>query len=169
MKSDRFLTFLLIGIGVLVILAVGLFLARSGTQQTYGPEATPEGVIHNYILAVQKQDYARAYSYLSDTTQGKPSMVTFQQMLVNMQSEMLNTGVEIGGAQIYGDQTAVTAITLIHNQQGIFSNPYREVQSISTVRENGAWKIINIPYPYGDYGWYQGYGTTKEAQPVPAN
>jgi hypothetical protein len=165
MKSDRFLLFLLIGIAVLVLAAVGMFLARSGAQQTYGEETTPEGVLHNYFIAVQKQDYQRAYSYLSDETKGKPTLGAFQTDLTSMQTEMYRTGVEIGDVQI-NNKTAVIAITIVHNVEGLFSTPYREVQSISLKLEKGNWKITFVPYPYGDYGWYGGY--YNKVEPIPA-
>lgn len=157
MKNDRFLLFLLIGIGVLVLLAVGLYLARSGVQQTYGEETTPEGVLRNYIIAVQKQDYDRAYSYLSDTTKGKPVRAAFQESLIASQSELLRTGVDLGQAQVNDDATAVIPVTLIHNVDGLFNTPYRDVQSVTLLREEGKWKIASMPYPYGDWNWYGGY------------
>ncbi|TLN14258.1 hypothetical protein FDZ74_09250 [bacterium] len=170
MKSDRFLLFLLIGIGVLVLLAVGLYLARSGAQQAYGDETTPEGVLRNYILAVQKEDFTRAYTYLSDSTKGKPSLAAFQENLIAMQSEMYRTGVEIGTTLFNDDDTAVISVTIIHNADGVFSTPYRNVQSVTALREKGNWKIANIPYPFGDYGWFGGYYYDKvEPAPVPEN
>ncbi|MEN6409623.1 MAG: hypothetical protein ABFD44_07930 [Anaerolineaceae bacterium] len=167
MKSDRFLLFLLIGIAALVLVAVGLFLARSGAQQTYGEETTPEGVLRNYMIAVQKQDYQRAYSYLSDETKGKPTLGTFQANLTSTQSEMYRTGVEIGDTQISDNKTAVITIIIVHNVEGLFSTPYRETQTITLRREKGSWKITYIPYPYGDYGWYGGYYNKIEPVPVP--
>jgi hypothetical protein len=168
MKSDRFLLFLLIGIGGLVLLAVGLFLLRSGAQQAYGDDSTPEGVLRNYIIAVQKQDYTRAYSYLADTPKGKPSLVVFQKNLIAMQNELLRTGVEIGATQLNQDDTAVISVNIIYNAEGLFSSAYRNLQSVIALREKGSWKIYNIPYPYGDYGWYGGYDSYKiESVPMP--
>lgn len=167
MKTDRFLVSLLIGIAVLALVAVGLFLARSGVQKTYGDENTPEGVLRNYILAVQKQDVERAYSYLSDATKGKPTRIAFRQSLISMQSEILRTGVEIGDVQVNTDDTAVISVTFVHNLQGVFNEPYYEVVSIALRRENGNWKINEIPYPYGNYDWYGGYYNKIEPAPVP--
>lgn len=170
MKSDRFLLFLLIGIGALVLLAVGLYLARSGAQQAYGDETTPEGVLRNYIIAVQKQDYARAYSYLSDTTPGKPGLAAFQANMIAMQTEMLRSGVEIGTILRNGEDSAVISVTIVHNAEGVFSTPYRDVQSVTALREKGDWKITHIPYPFGDYDWFGGYYYDKvEPAPVPEN
>lgn len=170
MKNDRFLLFLLIGIGVLVLLAVGLYLARGGVQMTYGEESTPEGVLRNYIIAVQKQDFERAYGYLSDTTKGKPARAAFQQTLIASQNEMLRTGVDLGQAQFADDATAVIPVTLIHNADGLFNTPYRDVQSVTLLLENGKWKVTNLPYPFGDWNWFGGYNEKMiEPAPVPEN
>ncbi|GAP15746.1 protein containg lumazine-binding domain [Longilinea arvoryzae] len=167
MKTDRFLLFLLIGIGLLVVLAVGLFLARGGVQQAYGDESTPEGVLRNYFLAAQKQDFDRAYSYLSDTTKGKPTRAAFQSAMTEMQTSILQTGVEIGDTQAPGEDTVVITITLIHNSGGVFETPYRDIQTVALVREKGKWKIASMPYPYGDYSWFGGYTNKFEPAPVP--
>ena len=49
MKQDRFLTGILIGIGVLIIAALAVFFTRKDSQ-TYVADDTPEGVVHNYVL-----------------------------------------------------------------------------------------------------------------------
>lgn len=170
MKNDRFLLFLLIGIGVLVLLAVGLYLARSGGQQTYGEETTPEGVLRNYIVAVQKQDFERAYGYLSDTVKMKPGRAAFQQTLIAAQNEILRTGADLGQTQLADDATAVVPLTLIHNLDGLFNTPYRDVQSVTLLREGGKWKITSMPYPFGDWNWFGGYNEKMiEPAPVPEN
>lgn len=169
MKNDRFLLFLLIGIGVLVLLAVGLYLARSGVQQTYGDETTPEGVLRNYIIAVQKQDFERAYGFLSDTAKGKPARAAFQQTLIASQNEMLRTEVDLGQAQFADDATAVVPVTLIHNVDSPFNTPYRDVQSVTLLKEDGKWKITTMPYPFGDWNWFGGYESKIEPVPVPEN
>ncbi|HEX7555256.1 MAG TPA: hypothetical protein VF338_01435, partial [Leptolinea sp.] len=65
MKQDRFLVGILIGIGVLVIVALSLFFIRRGAFQ-YTDDTTPEGTIRNYMLALQKRDFEKAYSYLAE-------------------------------------------------------------------------------------------------------
>jgi hypothetical protein len=72
MKStDKFLVGIVVGIVVLVIVAFVVTLTRP--EPTYQPEDTPEGVAHNYLLALQKEDYERAYGYLSPTLDGYPA------------------------------------------------------------------------------------------------
>lgn len=74
MKStDRFLIGIVVGIVALVIAAFVVTLTRP--EPTYQPEDTPEGVAHNYLLALHKEDYERAYGYLSPTLDGYPASV----------------------------------------------------------------------------------------------
>ncbi len=65
MKQDRFLLGILIGIGVLIIAALVVFFIRKDSQ-TYVPDDVPEGVVHNYVVAVLNKDYEKAYGYLAD-------------------------------------------------------------------------------------------------------
>ena len=55
MLQDRFLLVILAAIGVLVVIAVGLFFVR-GDAQDYGLEDTPDGVLHNSIVALEEED-----------------------------------------------------------------------------------------------------------------
>jgi hypothetical protein len=72
MKTDRFLTGILIGIGVLIVLALALFFLRREAVD-YRVEDSPDSIVHNYILAIERQDYERAYRYLAETDV-KPSL-----------------------------------------------------------------------------------------------
>jgi hypothetical protein len=56
MKQDRFLLGILVGIGVLIVVALALFFTRQDNQD-YVSDTTPEGVVHNYALALYKDDY----------------------------------------------------------------------------------------------------------------
>ncbi len=169
MKTDRFLLFLLVGIGLLALVAVGLFLARGGVRQAYGDESTPEGVLRNYFVAVQTQDFDRAYSYLSDTTKGKPSHATYLSAISEMQASILQTGVEIGDTLTASDENVIISVTLIHNPGGFLDTSYREIQTVAMLRENGQWKIASMPYPYSDYSWFGGYNNKFVPAPVPEN
>ena len=66
MKQDRFLTGILIGIGILIIAALAVFFVRKDSQ-TYVPDDVPEGVVHNYVVAVLNKDYEKAFVLAADT------------------------------------------------------------------------------------------------------
>ena len=87
MKQDRFLLIILIFILLLTATAVGVYLFRQG-EQTYLADTTPENIVRNYVLALQKQDYQRAYSYL----QKKEAIKNFKKLLSKVSISSKSTG-----------------------------------------------------------------------------
>ena len=77
MKKVRFLIGILAGIGVLITAALVVFFIRQGDGQTYMGENTPDGIVHNYVLALQQGDFQKAYGYLADE-EGKPGFGSFR-------------------------------------------------------------------------------------------
>ena len=153
MKQDRFLTGILIGIGVLVVVALAVFFSRKDTQ-TYIAEDTPEGVVHNYVLAVLNKDYEKAYGYLADL-KNKPTYEEFRRPFLNGFVNPENTAVDVGQSEVSGDVASVE-VSQIYNQNDPFSSGYRDTQRAILVRQNGAWKLSNMPaYTFWDYSWYQ--------------
>ena len=153
MKQDRFLIGILIGIGILVIVALGVFFTRDDTQ-TYISEDTPEGVTHNYVVAVLNKDYEKAYTYLAELD-NKPTYEQFRDAFIKGVINSDGTAVDIGGSEITGD-TASVEIALIYNPSDPFSTGYRDVQRAVLVMQEGAWKLSSMPtYYFWDYNWYQ--------------
>lgn len=169
MKSDRFLTFILIGIGVLVIMALALFFIRQGSQD-YIADNSPAGVTHNFILALVRADYERAYGYMSDSA-SKPTLDQFRVSFLSAQSNLTDVSVQVGSADIAGD-TANVAVILIYSSGNLFNGANRQPQTGQLTLQNGAWKIVQMPYPFWDYNWGQpvpsGKAPFAPAQPVPA-
>jgi hypothetical protein len=152
MKPDRFLWALLIGIGVLVVAAVGLFFLRRGGQ-AYGPDDTPENVLRNYALALQKLDYTRAYALLQDA-EGKPDFEPFRAYFLTRAADPSSVGLSIQGSTVTGDQ-AVVEVVVLYNDSGPFVDTNRSPGSALLVRDaSGAWKIASVPYPFWGYDWY---------------
>ena len=153
MKQDRFLTGILIGIGVLVIVALTVFFTRKDSQ-TYIAEDTPEGVVHNYVVAVLNKDYEKAYCYLAEL-KDKPEYDDFRQAFLNGIVNPNNAAVDIGGSDIVNDEASVE-VAMIYNPSDPFSSGYRDTQRAVLVKQNGAWKISSMPsYYFWDYNWYQ--------------
>jgi hypothetical protein len=151
---DRFLLGILLGILLLISLSVALFFLRQ--QQTdYVDESTPAGVAQNYVLALQRRDYERAYSYLAvtDTT---PDFIHFQQEFLNYQeSAVARLAVEIGETTYsQGTQTALVQLTIIHpGSGGLLQNVYRDTSSASLILQSDTWRIAAFPYPFWGYNW----------------
>lgn len=152
MKQDRFLTGILIGIGVLIVVALAVFFTRNDTQ-TYVSEDTPEGITRNYVVAVLNKDYEKAYTYLADLD-NKPTDEQFRDAFIKGVINPDNAAVDIGGSEITGD-TASVEIAIIYNPSDPFSTGYRDVQRAVLVMQDGAWKLSSMPtFYFWDYSWY---------------
>ena len=152
MKQDKFLTGILIGIGALILLALVLFFTRQEKRE-YVSDSTPEGVTHNYLLAVLDKDYEKAYGYLADLD-NKPTYQEFRQSFLNSMVNPDNVGVEIGEVEIHGDE-AVVYLTIYYSYNDPFSSRYGSPDRANLVEQNGAWKLSYMPYNFWDYNWYQ--------------
>lgn len=152
MKQDRFLIGILIGIALLVLIAVGLFLARGG-EQDYGLDDTPQGVVRNYVLALEKGDFQRAYSYLYDAPD-KPDFDQFRQSFLTRRLDTTSAALQIGQVREAGNQVTVELV-VIRGGSGPFNDVYRENNSaLLELDSAGAWKIVNLPFPYWNWDWY---------------
>jgi hypothetical protein len=153
MKQDRFLIGILVGIAVLVVVALAVFFIRRDTQ-TYMAEDAPEGVVHNYVLAVLNDDYEKAYGYLADL-ENKPTFEQFRDAFVTGVVNPNSSAVDVGGSEISTD-TASVEVAVIYNPSDPFSTGYRDVQRALLVKQDNAWKISAMPtYYFWDYSWYQ--------------
>jgi hypothetical protein len=152
MKQDRFLIGILIGIVVLVVISLGLFFMRKNSEE-FVADNTPEGVVHNYVVAVHKRDFEKAYSYLADK-QNKPTFEAFRQSFIINAVSPNNVGLEIGTADVRGDDATV-ALSTIYNASDPFSNGYRNSDVALLVKQNGQWKLEQLPYNFWAYDWYQ--------------
>ena len=153
MKQDKFLTGILVGIAVLVVIALAVFFIRKDTQ-SYVSEDAPEGVVHNYVLAVLNDDYEKAYGYLADLDH-KPTYEQFRNAFVQGVVNPNNSAVDVGKSEV-NDDIASVEVALIYNPSDPFSTGYRDVQRAGLVKQGGGWKISSMPtYYYWDYGWYQ--------------
>lgn len=153
MKQDRFLTGILVGIAVLVVIALAVFFLRQNSQ-SYVSEDVPEGVVQNYVLAVLNGDYEKAYGYLADLD-NKPTYEQFRDAFLKGVVNPNNSAVDIGNSDVNGD-TASVEVALIYNPGDPFSTGSRDVQRAILVRQGGAWKLSSMPtYYFWDYSWYQ--------------
>jgi len=152
MKQDRFLTGILIGIAVLIVVALTVFFSRKDNLN-YVADDTPEGVVQNYVVALHKRDFDKAYGYLADL-ENKPTQEQFHQSFLNHSVDTTNAGVEIGKAEIAGNSASVS-LGLVYGQTDPFSNGYRNTDYAQLVQQNGAWKIKQMPNNFWAYDWYQ--------------
>ncbi|MCL4529657.1 MAG: hypothetical protein M1282_09595 [Chloroflexi bacterium] len=153
MKQDRFLTGILTGIAVLIVTALVIFFTRQD-KQTYIAETAPDGVVHNYVLALLNKDYQKAYGYLADLD-NKPTFEAFRKSFATGSLTPFSAGIKIGKVDITGEDATVE-VSMIYSSSDPFSTGYNNVGSAQLVTQNGTWKISNMPaYTLWDYSWYQ--------------
>ena len=159
MKRDKFLLWILVGIVLLVVVALVMFFNRKDNL-TYSEGKEPTDVVNNYIVAIHKKDYERAYSLLADLKY-KPTYDNFKTAFLNHMVDPASAGIEIGKAETSGDNASVE-IGVLSNPGDPFSGGYRNTEYGLLVREAGEWKIKQLPYTVWSYDWYS--ETMKPAQ-----
>ncbi|TAK10791.1 MAG: hypothetical protein EPO32_14135 [Anaerolineae bacterium] len=142
MKTDKFLIGIVIGAAVLVIAASAIVLGRP--EPTYLPDTAPENIVQNYILAVQQEDYSRAYSYLSPEVKSYPIDVTdFKRDLERFtayQNQVESLAVE--DVSLLGDTATVFISAQVYYQGGLFdSGQYSNTYRYELDRLSGEWKL----------------------------
>lgn len=152
MKQDRFLIGILIGIGALIFIALVLFFIRKDTKE-YLTGNTPHDIVYNYVLAITKEDYEKAYTYLADK-ENKPTYDQFRQSFFNGSVNAENVGVDVGETEINGDNANVDLIT-IYASSDPFSGGYNNSDRAQLVDQSGEWKLVYMPYNFWAYDWYQ--------------
>lgn len=153
MKQDRFLLWILIFIGLLVVAALALFFIRQDTQ-VYVAEDAPEGIIRNYALALQKQDYQRAYSYLADKD-NKPTYDVFRRAFLTNQLDVSSNALQVGSVQYINSGEATVSLTVLYAGGGPFTQGWSSSDTATLVQQGGIWKLSYMPYPFFSYDWYQ--------------
>ena len=150
MKQDRFLIAILGFVGLLVAVALVLFFLRQDTNE-YGPEDAPDGVARNYIIALYKNDFERAYSYLQDSDT-KPDNLEFQQAFLGDYLEISNVSVKISEVEVLGDE-AIVQLTVTHGGTDPFQGAWSNKESALLTLQAGDWKITEMPHPYWGWDW----------------
>lgn len=143
-KADRFLIGIVVGIVVLVV--VTLVVALRQPSPAYQPEDNPTGVAHNYLLALQQGDYARAYSYLSPKLPGYPvDEDAFTDTVIQYGWHFgfaQNTAVSIIDATTTGDRAIVRAAITEFGSGGPFGSDTNTTNFTLQLRyEAGGWKL----------------------------
>lgn len=152
MKKDRFLLGILIGIVILVILALALFFTRKQTTLIYVAEDTPEGVVHNYVVAVFQRDYEKAYGYLADKD-NKPTLEQFREAYLKNYINPDSVGVDLGGTEFSGNEAFVT-VYIQYDSGDPFSAGSRSEDRAILIEQNGRWKLEQMPGNFWYWDWY---------------
>lgn len=154
---DKFL--LAIVIGAILLVVIVFIIALTKPKPDYLPENTPEGVAHNYLFALEKGDYPRAYSYLSPNIKGYPEDSDEFIKSIEISSYRFkfdrNTSLQFE-PMFYGDESAIITIKeTTFSEGGIFgSSEDTESFDMNLDLENGEWKITESDR-YFAWCWHQ--------------
>ena len=151
MKQDRFFISILVGIVALVVVALVVFFVRKDTQ-VYVADDNPAGVVQNYVVAIYKHDYEKAYDYLADLP-NKPSLEQFQQPFISHNMRPEDTALELGKVEITGNNATV-ALNINNSPRSPFENRYTNTDYAQLINQNGVWRIKLMPYNFWLYDWY---------------
>ena len=154
--TDRFLLGIVLGIVILVAVAFGVAFLRP--EPVYRAEDTPEGVVHNYLLAFQREELERAYGYLSPDIPGYPPSAEDFIAFVRDNPWEFRLGeaagareVEVVSARESAGQVIVIVQETTFYQGGLFnSNLNTNTFEVRVARAaSGSWRIVEA----GGY-WY---------------
>ncbi len=149
MKGDRFLTVILVVIALLVVASLAVFFLRQDNA-VYLSEDAPAHIVHNYILAIEKNEYVRAYGYLAKK-ENKPDYDDFETFFLFYDRE---ASYKIGKSVISAD-SAYVEMTIMENSGGFFFARYDYSETARLLKQDGEWKLIQMPYAYWDWAWYE--------------
>ena len=141
---DKFLLAIVFGAILLVIMVFIITLTKP--KQNYLPENTPEGVAHNYLFALEKGDYTRAYSYLSPNVNGYPEESDeFINTIEDYSFQFnLDSITSLQFESVFSDkETAIITVKeTTFSEGGIFgSSEFTRSFEMKLDLEDGEWKI----------------------------
>lgn len=147
--NDKFLIGIVVGVILLIVTAFVIAINRPIVS--YQDDSTPEGVINNYLLALQTQDYEKAYSYLHPELENYPTSLDsfIQQVMANSwlfgQYDNQRVSFEDIKAKISNQRANVEVFRTVFSQSGLFSsNQYTDSITFSLRQDSaGQWKIIS--------------------------
>jgi hypothetical protein len=162
-NTDKILVAIVLGVVVLVGVAFAIALTRP--KPAYQSDKTAEGVAHNYLLAIQQNDYERAYSYLSPTIPGYPSDLDKFIQDIERHSYYFKSGgesvsLEVLSSHVTGNRATVKVRKTVFHQGDLFNSSERTSTfdvSLHYPSKSGEWKITDSDM-YWVYCWNSSNG-----------
>jgi hypothetical protein len=146
-RTDKFFIGIIVGVILLVVVVFVYILSPSG--DTYIQDDSPEGVMHNYMLALQTKDYERAYSYLSPELLGYPKDANaFKKDVLEYRRffEMDSVTISVDTGEIIGGSWAVVEVReSSFDERNIFDRGSRiRIAEFRLQMEEGSWRIYDV-------------------------
>jgi hypothetical protein len=143
--SSRWLLVFGVTIGVLVIVAIVLVLTIGGAREVpLLSEDTPGGTVQRYFLALEAEDYLKAYSYLSPPPGEKlPPYEQWRGPVVRSE-EKPGWKVTLGKSVVTGNEATVDVVVNVFRPGGPFDNPVRtQYVTFFLKKEGTSWRITS--------------------------
>ncbi len=157
---DKFLIGILVGVVVLLVVTFILVLTRP--EQKYISEEKPDGVVHNYFLALKKGDYERALEYLSSDLKHAPKNVDDfiddidHYFFINLKKD---TSITVKLKHESDTNAWVTVREIVFSSDGIFSSSqYETIFDMKLHLEENEWKLTD-----GDRYWRHCWSSTGQS------
>lgn len=134
-------------VGALLLAGGAFVLVLIRPEPTYGAEDSPEGVAHNYLLALQREDYSRAYGYLSPNLPGYPTSA--QEFERQMEDSFHLQGINelsftVGTAVIDGSQATVEFLeTVFYDGGPLDPGQYTNTFQMDLEQIGAEWRIAD--------------------------
>lgn len=140
--------------GVVVLVVVALVAVRARPAPTYRDDDTPEAVAHNYLLAMERQEWSRAYGYLSPSLRCYPESAEMFADDVT-QNEWIrafdNVELRVQESTVEGDIALVTVRETRFWTGGLFqSGQSTNDFEVKLQREADGWRIVRSD----NYWWW---------------
>lgn len=158
-SANKFLSAIVVAVALLVVIAFTVVILRP--EPSYQDDATPDGAAHNYLLAVQRQDYERAFSYL-------PSTFRYPQDAAHMAEDIrhntwrFETGagfsLAVESTRMQGEDRAIVTVrkTTFYNEGLFGSHQFTNMFTLDMVLENGQWQVTD-----GENYWSNCWGESR--------
>lgn len=161
--------------GVIVLVVVALVAVRARPEPTYRDEDAPEAVAHDYLLAMEREEWSRAYGYLSPSLRCYPESAEMFADDVTREPwlrDFDNVELRVMDAKIEGDVALVTVRQTRFWTGGLFQSGQDTSEfEMKLQREADGWKIVRSD---GFWWWMwhdesnQPCRTGRSAKPVVA-
>jgi hypothetical protein len=144
-RTDKHL--ILIVVSALVLVVITLVVALTRPEPAYREGDTPEGVAHNYLLALQQEDFERAFGYLSPSLDGHPEDADAFREDIRRYSWRFqvneDTTLSIVSSKISGDEATVTVRETRFVVGDLFESSERvRTFEIELAQKGVDWKIV---------------------------
>lgn len=138
-QVDRLLLGIAGGAIALVIIAVAVVLMRPAAE--YRADDSAQNIVYNYLLALQQDDYERAYGYLSSELPGYPKDVVEFSTMVEQGSG--TSTFDVISERASDELATVTVRRTQYSSGDLFGGgEYSEEFTVTLRPESGSWRLV---------------------------